>query len=106
MPDPHRICSRAADTGIQQWRETRRVAILSLIAWRTPPERYGAWETGASNTAMAAGSFREVIDPAPCRQRVEKQVSIDSMLDGYERVYANFFSNSSGGTNRSRSGVG
>jgi len=27
----------------------RRVAILSPVAWRTPPRRYGAWETVASN---------------------------------------------------------
>src|SRR3954466_10841676 len=27
----------------------KRVAILSPIAWRTPPRRYGAWETVASN---------------------------------------------------------
>lgn len=29
----------------------RRVAILSPIAWRTPPRRYGAWETVAGNVA-------------------------------------------------------
>ena len=28
---------------------TRRVAVLSPVAWRTPPRRYGAWETVASN---------------------------------------------------------
>jgi glycosyltransferase involved in cell wall biosynthesis len=27
----------------------KRVAVLSPIAWRTPPRRYGAWETVASN---------------------------------------------------------
>ena len=27
----------------------RRVAILSPVAWRTPPRHYGAWETVASN---------------------------------------------------------
>ena len=27
----------------------KRVAILSPIAWRTPPREYGAWETVASN---------------------------------------------------------
>src|SRR5487761_2299159 len=27
----------------------KRVAILSPIAWRTPPRQYGAWETVASN---------------------------------------------------------
>jgi glycosyltransferase involved in cell wall biosynthesis len=29
----------------------RRVAILSPVAWRTPPRQYGAWETVASNVA-------------------------------------------------------
>ena len=29
----------------------RRVAILSPVAWRTPPRHYGAWETVASNVA-------------------------------------------------------
>jgi glycosyltransferase involved in cell wall biosynthesis len=28
---------------------TKRVAILSPVAWRTPPRKYGAWETVASN---------------------------------------------------------
>ena len=29
----------------------KRVAVLSPVAWRTPPEQYGAWETVASNVA-------------------------------------------------------
>jgi glycosyltransferase involved in cell wall biosynthesis len=29
----------------------RRIAILSPVAWRTPPRHYGAWETVASNVA-------------------------------------------------------
>jgi glycosyltransferase involved in cell wall biosynthesis len=29
----------------------QRVAILSPVAWRTPPRQYGAWETVASNIA-------------------------------------------------------
>ena len=28
-----------------------RVAILSPVAWRTPPRQYGAWETVAGNIA-------------------------------------------------------
>src|SRR3974377_2285400 len=27
----------------------KRVAVLSPVAWRTPPRQYGAWETVASN---------------------------------------------------------
>ena len=29
----------------------RRIAVLSPVAWRTPPRRYGAWETVAGNIA-------------------------------------------------------
>jgi glycosyltransferase involved in cell wall biosynthesis len=29
----------------------KRIAVLSPIAWRTPPHQYGAWETVASNIA-------------------------------------------------------
>jgi len=29
----------------------KRVAVLSPVAWRTPPRQYGAWETVASNVA-------------------------------------------------------
>ncbi|MCH8192417.1 MAG: hypothetical protein IIA65_00190, partial [Planctomycetes bacterium] len=27
----------------------KRVAVISTVAWRTPPRAYGAWETVASN---------------------------------------------------------
>ncbi len=27
----------------------KRIAVLSPVAWRTPPRHYGAWETVASN---------------------------------------------------------
>jgi glycosyltransferase involved in cell wall biosynthesis len=30
---------------------TKRIAILSPVAWRTPPRQYGAWETVAGNIA-------------------------------------------------------
>ena len=30
-------------------KKERRVAVLSPVAWRTPPRQYGAWETVASN---------------------------------------------------------
>jgi glycosyltransferase involved in cell wall biosynthesis len=30
---------------------SKRVAVLSPVAWRTPPRQYGAWETVASNIA-------------------------------------------------------
>src|ERR1700693_4154673 len=28
---------------------SKRVAVLAPVAWRTPPRKYGAWETVASN---------------------------------------------------------
>ncbi len=30
-------------------KSTKRIAILSPVAWRTPPRQYGAWETVAAN---------------------------------------------------------
>ncbi len=30
-------------------RQNKRIAVLSPVAWRTPPRQYGAWETVASN---------------------------------------------------------
>ncbi len=33
---------------IEKWRD-KKIAVLSPVAWRTPPEKYGAWETVASN---------------------------------------------------------
>src|ERR1051326_7198942 len=32
-------------------RTKSRVAVLSPVAWRTPPRQYGAWETVAGNIA-------------------------------------------------------
>lgn len=32
-------------------RNQNRIAVLSPVAWRTPPRQYGAWETVASNLA-------------------------------------------------------
>ena len=36
---------------LEQLRKTKKVAVLSPVAWRTPPRQYGAWETVASNIA-------------------------------------------------------
>ena len=56
----------------------KRVAVLSPVAWRTPPRQYGAWETVASNiteglvsrgwdvTLFATQGFRDPSSPA-CR---------------------------------------
>lgn len=34
---------------LDELRKTKRIAVLSPVAWRTPPRQYGAWETVASN---------------------------------------------------------
>ncbi len=34
---------------IGKYRKTKKIAVLSPVAWRTPPRQYGAWETVASN---------------------------------------------------------
>ena len=34
----------------------KKIAILSPVAWRTPPRQYGAWETVASNIAEGLAS--------------------------------------------------
>ncbi len=41
---------------------SKRIAILSPVAWRTPPRAYGAWETVASNIAegLVARGFKDV----------------------------------------------
>jgi len=36
---------------IAHWRESKKIAVLSPVAWRTPPKQYGAWETVAGNIA-------------------------------------------------------
>ncbi len=40
----------------------KRIAILSPVAWRTPPRAYGAWETVASNIAegLVARGFKNI----------------------------------------------
>lgn len=34
---------------LDELRKTKKIAVLSPVAWRTPPRQYGAWETVASN---------------------------------------------------------
>src|ERR1700724_3128780 len=102
----------------------KRVAVLSPIAWRTPPRQYGAWETVASNiteelvargwdvTLLASRDSKDgqtgflvdnvteavrslgrisEIDRRACRNRVRQYFSIDTMVEGYERVYSTIF---------------
>src|SRR5580692_4398735 len=47
-PLPWTTCWRPCP---REMASNRRVAILSPVAWRTPPRQYGAWETVASNIA-------------------------------------------------------
>ncbi len=78
---------------------TRRVAILSPVAWRTPPRQYGAWETVAGNIteglaargwdvtlfatkdSLTAGRLHAVID-----QGYEEDRSVDPKVAEYLHI--------------------
>src|SRR6266849_7999862 len=68
----------------------KRVAVLSPIAWRTPPRQYGAWETVASNITeglVARGwdvtlfASRDSVTRAHLHAVVEKGYEEDSGVD-------------------------
>src|SRR6185312_14259945 len=42
-------CNGARSVSTRMITPNKRIAILSPVAWRTPPRQYGAWETVASN---------------------------------------------------------
>ena len=69
---------------------SKRVAILSPVAWRTPPRQYGAWETVASNiteglvargwdvTLFATG---DSVSKAHLRSVIDRGYEEDSCVD-------------------------
>ncbi len=68
----------------------KRVAILSPVAWRTPPRQYGAWETVASNITeglVARGwdvtlfATRDSITKARLHAVIEQGYEEDSSVD-------------------------
>lgn len=68
----------------------KRVAIVSPVAWRTPPRQYGAWETVAGNVAeglMARGwnvtlfATRDSVTSAHLRAVVNHGYEEDSGID-------------------------
>src|SRR5690348_16855330 len=68
----------------------KRVAVLSPVAWRTPPLQYGAWETVASNIAegLAARGWdvtlfatRDSVTRAHLHAVVEKGYEEDCSVD-------------------------
>src|SRR3989441_9119036 len=68
----------------------KRVAVLSPIAWRTPPRQYGAWETVASNITeglVARGwdvtlfASRDSVTRAQLHAVVDKGYEEDSAVD-------------------------
>src|SRR6202045_2428448 len=68
----------------------KRVAIISPIAWRTPPRQYGAWETVASNVTeglVARGwdvtlfASRDSVTRARLHAVVDKGYEEDSAVD-------------------------
>jgi glycosyltransferase involved in cell wall biosynthesis len=69
---------------------SKRVAVLSPIAWRTPPRQYGAWETVASNITegLAARGWdvtlfasRDSVTRAHLHAVVDKGYEEDSTVD-------------------------
>jgi glycosyltransferase involved in cell wall biosynthesis len=69
---------------------SKRVAVLSPIAWRTPPRQYGAWETVASNITeglVARGwdvtlfASRDSVTCARLHAVVDKGYEEDSTVD-------------------------
>jgi len=68
----------------------KRVAILSPVAWRTPPRQYGAWETVAGNIAegLAARGWdvtlfatRDSLTKARLHAVIDKGYEEDSTVD-------------------------
>src|SRR5450756_3232480 len=68
----------------------KRVAVLSPVAWRTPPRQYGAWETVASNITeglVARGwdvtlfASRDSVTRAHLHAVVDKGYEEDSAVD-------------------------
>src|SRR5260370_35810077 len=68
----------------------KRVAVLSPVAWRTPPRQYGAWETVASNITeglVARGwdvtlfATRDSVTRAHLHAVVDKGYEEDSAVD-------------------------
>ena len=70
--------------------KSKRIAVLSPIAWRTPPRRYGAWETVASNITeglVAKGydvtlfATKDSITNASLHAVIDKGYEEDSSVD-------------------------
>lgn len=68
----------------------KKIAILSPVAWRTPPRQYGAWETVASNIAeglvdrgwdVTLFATRDSVTRAKLLAVVEKGYEEDSTVD-------------------------
>lgn len=68
----------------------KRIAVLSPVAWRTPPRQYGAWETVASNITeglVARGwdvtlfATRDSITAATLHSVVDKGYEEDATVD-------------------------
>ena len=68
----------------------KRIAILSPVAWRTPPRRYGAWETVAGNIAEGLATrgwdvtlfaTRDSVTKAQLHAVVDKGYEEDSAVD-------------------------
>src|SRR5438309_9113872 len=93
LPFPSLKCWRPCNKEISSNSMTKpdkRVAVLSPIAWRTPPRQYGAWETVASNITeglVARGwdvtlfASRDSVTRAHLHAVVDKGYEEDSAVD-------------------------
>ena len=57
--------------------KSKRIAILSPVAWRTPPRQYGAWETVASNITEGLVKLgTKQVDCPKCDRKAKKIMSL------------------------------
>ncbi len=65
--------------------KSKRIAILSPVAWRTPPRAYGAWETVASNIAEGlVGRGWKNITLFATKDSITKAKLVSFIEKGYE----------------------
>jgi glycosyltransferase involved in cell wall biosynthesis len=69
----------------QQYKQ-KRIAVLSPVAWRTPPRQYGAWETVASNITEGLAARGWDVTLFATRDSVTK-AKLRAVIDkGYEET--------------------
>ncbi|MCK4753508.1 MAG: glycosyltransferase family 4 protein [Planctomycetes bacterium] len=64
--------------------KSKRIAVLSPVAWRTPPRAYGAWETVASNIAEGLVSYGWDVTLFATKESITKAKLQAVIEKGYE----------------------